>query len=113
MVQLNLNFTDTCGYTRTHFTQVKFYNVECIFFVAHGLVMCTRAIKQLWHTIRTHLFSVLTHVRICQARVHANEAHEMCGENTRACANQNARVVCANQNARVKIVQDACCSCKP
>ena len=52
MVQLNLNFTHACGYThtRTRFTQVKVYNVECIFFVARGFVVRTRANKQLWHT---------------------------------------------------------------
>ena len=48
-VQLNLNFTHACKYmhARTHFTCIKVYNVECIFFVARGFVMCTRAIKQL------------------------------------------------------------------
>ena len=52
MVQLNLNFTHECGYTRarTRFTRVKVYNVECIFFIARGFVVCTDAIKQSWHT---------------------------------------------------------------
>ena len=38
--------------TRAHtrFTQVKFYNVECIFIFAHGFVVHTHAIKQSWHT---------------------------------------------------------------
>ena len=51
-VQLNLNFTHTCGYTCacTCFMQVKVYNVEYIFFVARGFVMRTRAIKQSWLT---------------------------------------------------------------
>ena len=51
-VQLNLNFIHVCGYmhARTCFTRVKVYNVECIFFVACGFVVCTREIKQLWHT---------------------------------------------------------------
>ena len=52
MVKLNLNFTHACGYTRerTCLTQVKVYNVECIFFVARGFVVRTHAIKQSWHT---------------------------------------------------------------
>ena len=29
---------------------LKVYNVECIFFVACGFVMRTRAVKQSWHT---------------------------------------------------------------
>ena len=34
----------------THFTRVKVYNVECIFFIARGFVVRTHAIKQLWYT---------------------------------------------------------------
>ena len=34
----------------TCFTQVKVYNVECIFFVVHRFVLCTRVIKQSWQT---------------------------------------------------------------
>ena len=93
-VQLNLNITDACGYmhVRTHFTRVKVYNVECIFFVAYRFVMHTRVIKQSWHTICTHLFSLLRTYYLCiyQDRVHVNETHKMCGENTHAHANQNA-----------------------
>ena len=41
-----------CGYTlaRTHFTRVKVYNVECIFFVIRRFVVRTHVIKQSWHT---------------------------------------------------------------
>ena len=38
---------------RTCFTRVKVYNVECIFFVARGFIVRTRAIKQSWHTRHT------------------------------------------------------------
>ena len=49
MVQLNLNFIHTHTHARTRFTRVKVYNVECIFFVARGFIVCTRVIKS-WHT---------------------------------------------------------------
>ena len=53
MVQLNLNLIQVCGYMRasTHFTKVKVYNMACIFFVACGFVVHSRAIKYLWHSI--------------------------------------------------------------
>ena len=46
MVQLNVNFTHACEYmrARTHFKCVKIYNVECIFFIAHGFFVRTCAI---------------------------------------------------------------------
>ena len=34
----------------THFSHVKIYNMECIFFVACEFVVRIRAIKQSWHT---------------------------------------------------------------
>ena len=51
-VQLSLNFTQACGYTRarTHFARVKVYNLECIFLVALGFVVHIRAIKHSMHT---------------------------------------------------------------
>ena len=54
MVQLNLNLKHACWYMRvpTRFTHVKVYNLACISFVACGFVMCTCAIKHLWHTRR-------------------------------------------------------------
>ena len=39
-----------------------------------------------------HIWLTMYYSCICQARVHANEAHEMCGKNTRDHGNQNTRV---------------------
>ena len=52
MVQLSLNFTQACGYTRarTHFARVKVYNLECIFLVACSFVVRTCVIKHSTHT---------------------------------------------------------------
>ena len=51
-VQLSLNFTYTCAYTRarTRFACVKIYNLEYIFLVARGFFVRIHVIKHLWDT---------------------------------------------------------------
>ena len=77
-VQVNLNFTQACGYTSawTCFTCVKVYNVECI----------------LVASMHTRICFTMYYSCICQARVHTKETHEMCGKNM--CAHDHE-----NQNA--------------